>query len=203
MDLGSLRRQRLLAAVICVISSFVLTIQLISPTSVVVSVDGTTTEISEFAGVFTYQDVLVLVAAAVLLGGSGMYLIGDWRRSQTRLDIDADERPGRPSASSHRNSATPTAAGTTPIAAGPNARTNVEPTDARLEEWETTAEQLSNNEREVYEAVLGADGTRPQSEIVEETDLSKATVSRTLDNLETKNLVERKRRGMGNVITLL
>ena len=37
---------------------------------------------------------------------------------------------------------------------------------------------------------------------VDRTDLSKATVSRMLDSLESKQLLERKRRGMGNVVVL-
>lgn len=74
--------------------------------------------------------------------------------------------------------------------------------EARKREWEATAERLANKEAEVYESLLDADGVLPQSDIVEETDLSKASVSRALDSLETKNLVERKRRGMGNMVLL-
>jgi uncharacterized membrane protein len=74
--------------------------------------------------------------------------------------------------------------------------------DARREEWESTAERLSNNERAVYEAVLDADGVLPQSDVVDRTDISKASVSRALDGLEARDLVERKRRGMGNVVVL-
>lgn len=54
----------------------------------------------------------------------------------------------------------------------------------------------------IYRVVLDAGGELPQREIVEGTDLSKATVSRTLDTLESKNLLERKRNGMGNVVVL-
>jgi uncharacterized membrane protein len=50
--------------------------------------------------------------------------------------------------------------------------------------------------------VLEASGELPQRDIVEGTELSKATVSRTLDTLESKDLVERKRKGMGNVVVL-
>ncbi|WP_018258807.1 helix-turn-helix transcriptional regulator [Halomicrobium katesii] len=73
---------------------------------------------------------------------------------------------------------------------------------ARRSEWEEVADRLASNERIVYEAVLDADGVLPQSEIVEQTDVSKATVSRALDNLEARDLIERKRRGMGNVVVL-
>ncbi len=47
-----------------------------------------------------------------------------------------------------------------------------------------------------------SDGIITQSELVEKTGLSKASVSRALDLLESKGLVERRRRGMGNVVLL-
>ncbi|MUV61442.1 MarR family transcriptional regulator, partial [Halobacterium sp. CBA1126] len=75
--------------------------------------------------------------------------------------------------------------------------------EARREQWEATAERLSSNEAAVYEAVLDADGVLPQADIVDRTDISKASVSRALDSLEARDLVERKRRGMGNVVVLL
>jgi uncharacterized membrane protein len=72
----------------------------------------------------------------------------------------------------------------------------------RRQEWATISERLTSNEELVYQTVLEANGVLPQSEIVDQTDLSKATVSRTLDSLEVKDLVERKRRGMGNTVLL-
>ena len=41
-----------------------------------------------------------------------------------------------------------------------------------------------------------------QGDLVVQSGLSKATVSRTLDLLESKGLVEKRRRGMGNVVLL-
>lgn len=73
---------------------------------------------------------------------------------------------------------------------------------ARRSEWESISERLTSNEEVVYQTVLDADGVLFQSEIVDQTDLSKAIVSRTLDSLETRELVKRKRRGMGNVVLL-
>ncbi|WP_128476622.1 helix-turn-helix transcriptional regulator [Halorussus pelagicus] len=195
MDLRTFRRRRLLAAVVAVVSSFVLTTQLVNPSPVMVSIDGNTTEISEIAGVFTYQDVLVLAGAAFLLGISGTYLVVERRTVTETTDEEVDTESRSPPT---RPTSTFTAGG-----AAVMSRADAEPAEARLDEWEATAERLANNEREVYEAVLEAEGVRPQSEIVEQTEFSKATVSRTLDNLESKNLVERKRRGMGNVIVLL
>jgi uncharacterized membrane protein len=72
----------------------------------------------------------------------------------------------------------------------------------KKKEWERVSKGLRDDERSVYEAVLEAEGIIEQGQLVEKTGLSKATVSRTLDLLESKGLVEKRRRGLGNVVSL-
>ena len=72
----------------------------------------------------------------------------------------------------------------------------------KKKEWEKVSKGLKDDERSVYEAVLEAEGIIEQGQLVEKTGLSKATVSRTLDLLESKGLVEKRRRGLGNVVSL-
>ena len=45
-------------------------------------------------------------------------------------------------------------------------------------------------------------GTMFQADIIEKTNFGKAKVSRIIDRLEGKGIVERKRRGMTNVVVL-
>jgi len=71
-----------------------------------------------------------------------------------------------------------------------------------LARWQEVSKTLKDDEMKVYGAILDAGGLMNQGEMVEKTGLSKATVSRTLDLLESKGLVEKRRRGMGNVILL-
>jgi uncharacterized membrane protein len=72
----------------------------------------------------------------------------------------------------------------------------------RKERWQKISKTLKDDERKIYEVVLNSDGLINQSEIAEKTGLSKSNVSRSLDLLESKGLVERKRRGMGNIVLL-
>jgi uncharacterized membrane protein len=72
----------------------------------------------------------------------------------------------------------------------------------RKERWEKISKALKDDERKIYKAILDSDGFINQSEIAEKTGLSKSNVSRSLDLLESKGLVERKRRGMGNIVLL-
>ncbi|MHB9287595.1 helix-turn-helix transcriptional regulator [Halobacteriales archaeon Cl-PHB] len=179
MDLRALQSTRLFAAVLFVAAALVLATQLITPSPVMVRVGEEGTTVAELGNYFRYADVGIVAVAASLLGASGTFLL-------------TADRPG------------PERRGDSP---GMDRNPDAEPTEdvlaARREEWEATAERLADNERAIYETVMEADGVLAQTDIVERTDLSKATVSRLLDSLETKDLVQRKRRGMGNVVLLL
>ena len=59
---------------------------------------------------------------------------------------------------------------------------------------------LSENEKKIVDLLQDRGGVTFQSEIVEALKLSKSTVSITLDRLEAKGLVEKRKRGMSNVI---
>lgn len=61
---------------------------------------------------------------------------------------------------------------------------------------------LNEDEKKVYETVYRADGVIFQSELVKETELPKAKVSRILDKLESKGLLERRRKGLNNLVLL-
>ena len=61
--------------------------------------------------------------------------------------------------------------------------------------------QLSGDEKLIYEEVA-KEGSIFQSSLVEKTGMTKVKVTRVLDRLEGKGLIERKRRGMTNVVIL-
>jgi uncharacterized membrane protein len=63
-------------------------------------------------------------------------------------------------------------------------------------------ESLTSDEKLVLGKVIDSQGTIFQSEILDKTSFHKAKVTRILDRLEGKNLIERKRRGMTNVVIL-
>lgn len=61
---------------------------------------------------------------------------------------------------------------------------------------------LLGDEKKIMEVLLREEGSVYQSDLIKETKLTKVKVSRVLDKLEGKGLIERKRRGMTNVIVL-
>ena len=74
--------------------------------------------------------------------------------------------------------------------------------EERKKRWKEIAKTLKDDEQKIYQAIIGADGIIAQSELPEKTGLSKASVSRALDLLESRGLVEKRRRGMGNIVLL-
>jgi len=61
---------------------------------------------------------------------------------------------------------------------------------------------LEGDEKKLYGMILAAQGLAWQSELVAKSGLNKVAVTRTLDKLEGKGLIERRRRGMANVVIL-
>lgn len=61
---------------------------------------------------------------------------------------------------------------------------------------------MSSDERKVFEKVVDAQGTIFQSDLVSKTKFNKVKVTRVLDKLEGRGLIERRRRGMTNVVIL-
>ncbi len=59
---------------------------------------------------------------------------------------------------------------------------------------------LKPEEREIYSIINNAEGAIFQAELVEKSRYSKVKVSRILDRLEGRGLIERKRRGMTNIV---
>ncbi len=63
-------------------------------------------------------------------------------------------------------------------------------------------ENLNEDEKKVMNLLLENKGNIYQSDIIEKTNLNKVKITRILDSLEAQNLIERKRRGMTNIVVL-
>ncbi|MBW3022793.1 MarR family transcriptional regulator [Candidatus Woesearchaeota archaeon] len=70
------------------------------------------------------------------------------------------------------------------------------------ESYQKIISSLRNEEKNVFEKIIESEGTIFQSDLVEKLQLTKVKVTRILDRLEGKGLIERKRRGMTNVVIL-
>lgn len=78
----------------------------------------------------------------------------------------------------------------------------IEPKKITKENYKNIMNGLNKDEKIVLEKVIEAQGTIFQSELVGKTKLTKVKVTRILDKLEGMGHVERKRRGMTNVVIL-
>ncbi|ODS36305.1 MAG: hypothetical protein A7316_10190 [Candidatus Altiarchaeales archaeon WOR_SM1_86-2] len=70
------------------------------------------------------------------------------------------------------------------------------------QKWQHTLKTLKDDEKTIYEAIFLEGGLMYQSELVAEAGFSHAKVTRCLDALENRGLVERRRKGMGNIVLL-
>ncbi|MBU5537389.1 MAG: helix-turn-helix domain-containing protein [Candidatus Aenigmatarchaeota archaeon] len=61
---------------------------------------------------------------------------------------------------------------------------------------------LSEDEKKIFNELTKNDGSAFQNDLINVSGFSKVKVSRILDRLETKGLVERRRRGMSNLVLL-
>ena len=69
------------------------------------------------------------------------------------------------------------------------------------EKWESIIKTLTGGEKEMYQIIYNAKGEILQKDIVIH-NFSRAKVTRLLDNLEKRGLIERKRYGMTNKVVL-
>ncbi|MBI2653713.1 hypothetical protein HYX02_02770 [Candidatus Woesearchaeota archaeon] len=67
---------------------------------------------------------------------------------------------------------------------------------------EIDTSKLSDEEKKIYNVIKSKEGSAYQSDLMKETGFSKVKVTRILDKLESKDILERKRRGMTNIIVL-
>ncbi|MBR9678482.1 MAG: hypothetical protein GOU97_04300 [Nanoarchaeota archaeon] len=66
----------------------------------------------------------------------------------------------------------------------------------------TVKVRLSQDEKKIHDFIKKEKGSAYQSDIVKATGLSKVKVTRLLDKMEGKKIVERRRRGMTNIVFL-
>jgi uncharacterized membrane protein len=196
MSPPALQRAHLVAAVVFVAGVLALTVQLLTPSPVVVSVGENGTQATTIGQYFTYTEAAVVAVTAAACGGSGTFLLL-YGRGRT-----SEEQAQRPANLSGRRMRTAGDGGVATGGGRPETAGGSDGSEAVGERWQATLDRLANNEETIYELLVDADGELPQRTLVEETDLSKATVSRTLDTLEQRGLVERRRDGMGNTVLL-
>lgn len=61
---------------------------------------------------------------------------------------------------------------------------------------------LDEQEKNIINLLKNNDNSMYQSDLIKQTNLSKVKITRILDKLEAKKLIERKRRGMTNIVIL-
>ena len=206
----------LLASLACIGGFFFLGIKLLNPTPLVIWSTQTDFSIqSSYLGdIFTITDVIVIVIASLVVSASALYLLLYDRMMLVEGEMLKNQQQTIPIQSPHNLQHQPTP--NLPQANHPEIEDSNEieevvqepisqiptPLEERKARWETHLLSLREDQKVIYQAILDEDGMMAQSDIVEKTGFSKSNVSRTLDVLESMGLIEKRRRGMGNLIML-
>ena len=167
-------RKLVIASAFFVAAAFVLSFKLLlsTPINVYLQQGQSTVLVNQVRGFYNWSDVAIVAVAAVVLGWSGAVMLSSGRTGPVTTED----------------------------------YTGTETWKVAFEKkkafWEETAKSLKDDEAVVFRAIISAEGMINQGELVELTSLPKSTVSKCLDVLESRGLVERRRRGMGNVVVL-
>lgn len=62
--------------------------------------------------------------------------------------------------------------------------------------------KLAEDEKKIYDLLHSHEGSMYQSDLIRDTGFSKVYITRVLDKMESKKILERKRRGMTNIVVL-
>jgi len=81
-------------------------------------------------------------------------------------------------------------------------RQQFEPKKITKENYKKFMAGLSVDEKIIFGKIVEAQGSVMQSKLMEKTPFKKVKITRLLDKLEGRGLIERKRRGMTNVVML-
>ena len=69
-------------------------------------------------------------------------------------------------------------------------------------DWQKKLKTLKEDEKRIYQLLMDTDGVLFQSDVVQKSGMNKVKVSRTLDLMESRGLLQRRRQGMANVVIL-
>jgi len=72
----------------------------------------------------------------------------------------------------------------------------------KKENYEEVLKNLTDEEKTVFESIIASNGAICQSDLTDKTNFNKVKVTRILDKLEGRGLIERRRRGMTNVVII-
>ncbi len=81
-------------------------------------------------------------------------------------------------------------------------RQQIEPKKITKDNYQNIMKDLNKDEKTVLENIINSEGSAFQSELIEKTGFSKVKISRLLDRLEGRGIVEKRRRGMSNMVVL-
>lgn len=162
-----------LALFLLLAGTFITASKLLASPEITISVNNGKVEFDKNEKIYFFGDVLLVSIGSVLLGLSLMYLlILSFVSERQYQDVIETKK----------------FAGTNLV-------------NGMQEKWKNILETLTGDEREIYQLIYNTKGEILQKDIIV-SDFSRAKVTRLLDYLENRGLIERKSYGMTNKVVL-
>lgn len=153
--------------------TFITAGKLLENPEITISINNGTAEFEKNKKIYFFDDVLLVSISSILLGSSLMYLLN--------LSFSHERQ--------YQTVMEPKKFAETGLIDDPQ------------EKWNNILETLTGDEKEIYQIVYNAKGEILQKDIAV-SDFSRAKVTRLLDYLEKRGLIERKSCGMTNKVVL-
>ncbi len=164
--------ERLLNMVLLVVSSFVLAIKVLVPTTIQVFIQGELITLKQVPNIYTLSDIIVVAIFSCVLGVSASYLLFSAKlTSEHELTVQTSKTVAS-------------------VSSNVSSQNGVVQLLLRV---------LKENERRIVKILL-ENGEMNQSELASRTNIPKSTLSRVLADLEKKELIIRYEKGMSKMV---
>jgi hypothetical protein len=177
------RVRLIIAAGICVLSGIIAINMLLVQAPVVIELEGDSFRVIEIPYTYTTGDAYVLLLAGFLCGITLSYMLYCLMPARQAVP-DSPSLPGSPSAEPGNEDRAEVCG--TEVCSGADLLLRV----------------LEGDEKRTVELIAGNGGRILQNELVNSLDFSKAKVSRILMNLEKRKIIEKRKYGLTNCISL-
>jgi len=187
------------ASILFAASIILLGLKISNPDPIQIVIEGREAEVKHNPEIYTQTDLQWATLLSALAGGSFIYLTT--HRTDQAPNTTPTIRGLNPSNSTGvKQGGDSGDKGPPPQPAATSDPFNIEEEKKKM--WERIHSGLKGNEKKIYGCILESEGVVPQGDIVRETGLSQGTVSTTLGRLEARDLLEKRKAGITNVIIL-
>ncbi|TRZ88503.1 MAG: hypothetical protein D4R88_07720 [Methanosarcinales archaeon] len=153
--------------------TFITASKLLANPEITISVNNGTVDLEKGKKIYFFDDILLVSIGSIFLGSSLMYLLNITFGYESQNNVIRETEKFA----------------------------EIGLINGSQEKWKNILETLTGDEKEIYQLIYNTKGEILQKDIIV-SDFSRAKITRLLDYLEKRGLIERKSYGMTNKVVL-